>query len=118
MPFCLRQSKKEDAGQRPLSAFCSKKQVFCFISLPSPLSVPPSRGFMEENLCQLEKINGMRNVCLTEPLAEQTRPKSLAEIIGQEKAVLQHLQQLVHLQWVKLPDFIYEQYAAVCLTFL
>lgn len=46
-----------------------------------------SRGFMEENLCQLEKINGMRNVCLTEPLAEQTRPKSLAEIIGQEKAV-------------------------------
>ena len=42
---------------------------------------------MEENLCQLEKINGMRNVCLTEPLAEQTRPKSLAEIIGQEKAV-------------------------------
>lgn len=46
-----------------------------------------SRGFMEENLCQLEKINGMRNVCLTEPLAEQTRPKSLTEIIGQEKAV-------------------------------
>lgn len=46
-----------------------------------------SRGFMEENLCQLEKINGMRSVCLTEPLAEQTRPKSLAEIIGQEKAV-------------------------------
>lgn len=46
-----------------------------------------TRRFEEENLCQLEKINGMRNIALTEPLAEQTRPKSLAEIIGQEKAV-------------------------------
>lgn len=46
-----------------------------------------NKGFAEENFSQMEKINGMRRVSLTEPLAEQTRPKALTEIVGQEKAI-------------------------------
>lgn len=46
-----------------------------------------NKGCAEENLCRLEEINGMRHVALSEPLAEQTRPQCLAEIIGQEKAI-------------------------------
>uniref|UniRef100_UPI0028A11B0A ATP-binding protein n=1 Tax=Anaerotignum sp. TaxID=2039241 RepID=UPI0028A11B0A len=40
-----------------------------------------------ENSRQLEELDGMRQQKLTVPLAEQTRPKDLAEIIGQEKAI-------------------------------
>lgn len=46
-----------------------------------------NKGCAEENICRLEEINGMRNVALSEPLAEQARPKSLTEIIGQERAI-------------------------------
>ncbi len=40
-----------------------------------------------ENTRQMEELDGMRQQKLTVPLAEQTRPKDLAEIIGQEKAI-------------------------------
>ena len=33
---------------------------------------------------ELEKLEKMRRISLTEPLAEKTRPSSFAEIIGQE----------------------------------
>lgn len=39
---------------------------------------------MEENEREMEKLDAMRQVGLTEPLTEQTRPKSLGEIVGQE----------------------------------
>ena len=41
----------------------------------------------EDNLLQMEKLEAMREDGLTEPLAEQTRPKELQEIVGQEKAI-------------------------------
>ncbi|WMI81625.1 S16 family serine protease [Anaerotignum sp. MB30-C6] len=41
----------------------------------------------DENLKQMEDLENMRSRMLTEPLAEQTRPRDLTEIIGQEKAV-------------------------------
>lgn len=41
----------------------------------------------DENFKQLEELEKMRHRKLTEPLSEQTRPKSLAEIVGQEKAI-------------------------------
>lgn len=40
-----------------------------------------------ENSRQLEELEGMRQQKLTVPLAEETRPRELAEIIGQEKAI-------------------------------
>lgn len=42
---------------------------------------------MEENEREMEKLNAMRQVGLTEPLTEQTRPKSLGEIVGQERGI-------------------------------
>ncbi|WP_334110862.1 ATP-binding protein, partial [Thermodesulfitimonas autotrophica] len=36
---------------------------------------------------EVERLRQLRQVSLTEPLAERTRPRSLAEIIGQEEAV-------------------------------
>ncbi|MDD3393279.1 MAG: ATP-dependent protease LonB [Anaerotignum sp.] len=45
-------------------------------------------GFsMDENLKQMEELEDMKQRKLTEPLAEQTRPRNLTEIIGQEKAI-------------------------------
>lgn len=41
----------------------------------------------EENIIQMDRLMQMREEGLTEPLAEQTRPQSLEEIIGQEKAI-------------------------------
>lgn len=41
----------------------------------------------EDNFLEMERLEDMREIHLTEPLAEQTRPKSLEEIIGQEKAI-------------------------------
>lgn len=41
----------------------------------------------DENLKQMHELESMRRRMLTEPLSEQTRPKDLAEIIGQEKAI-------------------------------
>lgn len=42
---------------------------------------------MEENEREMEKLDAMRQVGLTEPLTEQTRPKSLGEIVGQELGI-------------------------------
>ena len=42
---------------------------------------------MEENERAMEKLDAMRQVGLTEPLTEQTRPKSLGEIVGQERGI-------------------------------
>lgn len=42
---------------------------------------------MEENEREMEKLDAMRQVGLTEPLTEQTRPKSLSEIVGQERGI-------------------------------
>lgn len=41
----------------------------------------------EENEREMEKLDAMRQVGLTEPLTEQTRPKSLGEIVGQERGI-------------------------------
>ncbi|WP_330612246.1 S16 family serine protease [Anaerotignum lactatifermentans] len=41
----------------------------------------------EENERQMQRLEDMRRVHLTEPLAEQTRPASLTEIVGQEKGI-------------------------------
>ena len=42
---------------------------------------------MEENEREMEKLDAMRQGGLTEPLTEQTRPKSLGEIVGQERGI-------------------------------
>ncbi|MBQ9091205.1 MAG: AAA family ATPase, partial [Anaerotignum sp.] len=41
----------------------------------------------EDNIIQMDKLMEMHETKLTEPLSEQTRPKKLEEIIGQEKAI-------------------------------
>lgn len=41
----------------------------------------------EDNIIQMDKLMLMREEGLTEPLSEQTRPKKMEEIIGQERAV-------------------------------
>lgn len=41
----------------------------------------------EENEREMEKLDAMREVGLTEPLTEQTRPRSLGEIVGQERGI-------------------------------
>ncbi len=42
---------------------------------------------MEENEKEMQKLYTMRQTKLTEPLSEQTRPKSLQDVIGQEKGI-------------------------------
>ena len=41
----------------------------------------------EDNIIEMDKLMLMKEQGLTEPLSEQTRPKKLEEIIGQEKAI-------------------------------
>lgn len=41
----------------------------------------------EDNIIEMDKLMLMKETGLTEPLSEQTRPKQLEEIIGQEKAI-------------------------------
>jgi len=41
----------------------------------------------EDNIIEMDKLMLMKESGLTEPLSEQTRPKNLEEIIGQEKAI-------------------------------
>ena len=41
----------------------------------------------EDNMVEMDRLEMLREIRLTEPLAEQTRPRSLEEIIGQENAV-------------------------------
>lgn len=41
----------------------------------------------EDNMIEQDRLAQMREEGLTEPLAEQTRPQALSEIIGQEKAI-------------------------------
>lgn len=41
----------------------------------------------EDNMVELDRLEMMREEKLTEPLSEQTRPKKLEEIIGQERAI-------------------------------
>ena len=47
------------------------------------------RKSVGEGICEreMEKLDAMRQVGLTEPLTEQTRPKSLGEIVGQERGI-------------------------------
>lgn len=40
-----------------------------------------------ESRKELEKLERMRKVCLTEPLSEKTRPSSFEEIVGQEEGL-------------------------------
>lgn len=44
-------------------------------------------GLEDESKKELERLNQMRRVSLTEPLTEKTRPASINEIIGQEEGV-------------------------------
>lgn len=41
----------------------------------------------KESKKEMEKLNKLRHIHLTEPLAEKTRPQSLEEIIGQEEGI-------------------------------
>ena len=41
----------------------------------------------EDNMVEMDRLELLREIRLTEPLSEQTRPQSLEEIIGQENAV-------------------------------
>ena len=41
----------------------------------------------EDNIIEMDKLMEMEETKLTEPLSEQTRPKKLEEIIGQEKGI-------------------------------
>lgn len=41
----------------------------------------------EDNIVEMDKLMAMEETKLTEPLAEQTRPRTLEEIIGQEMAL-------------------------------
>ena len=41
----------------------------------------------EDNMVEMDRLAMMREESLTEPLSEQARPKSLEEIIGQERAI-------------------------------
>lgn len=46
------------------------------------------KGFtFEDNLIEQDRLAMLREQGLTQPLAEQTRPKALSEIIGQERAI-------------------------------
>lgn len=45
------------------------------------------KGIDADTKIELEKLNAMRKVSLTEPLTEKTRPKNLDEIIGQDEGV-------------------------------
>ena len=77
------------------------------------------RNFRRTARCRPNQAEIRRQPLLKNFMDIQRDVRILAAVIAALKprhTVLQHLQQLVHLQWVKLPDFIYEQYAAVCLT--
>lgn len=41
----------------------------------------------KESKKELEKLRKMREICLTEPLSEKTRPSAFEEIIGQERGI-------------------------------
>ena len=41
----------------------------------------------EDNFLELERLEDLREIRLSEPLSEQTRPKKLEDIIGQETAI-------------------------------
>ena len=41
----------------------------------------------EDNIVEMDKLMAMEEIKLTEPLAEQTRPRTLEEIIGQENGI-------------------------------
>ena len=41
----------------------------------------------EDNIVEMDKLMAMEETKLTEPLAEQTRPRTLEEIIGQENGI-------------------------------
>ena len=45
----------------------------------------------EDNIVEMDKLMAMEETKLTEPLAEQTRPRTLEEIIGQEQKMLREL---------------------------
>lgn len=59
--------------------------VYFFTQLRSQRS--DRDGINEDSKRILERLNSMRRISLTKPLTEQTRPKSIDEIIGQEEGV-------------------------------
>ncbi len=59
--------------------------VYFFTQLRSQRS--DRDGINEDSKRVLERLNSMRRISLTKPLTEQTRPKSIDEIIGQEEGV-------------------------------
>ena len=42
----------------------------------------------KDSLREMDKLEKMRNISLTEPLSEKTRPKNFSEIIGQQDCAL------------------------------
>lgn len=46
-----------------------------------------SKGLEDESHEELERLNRMRRISLTEPLTEKTRPENINEIVGQEEGV-------------------------------
>ena len=59
--------------------------VYFFTQLKSQRS--DRDGINEDSKRILERLNEMRRISLTKPLTEQTRPKTIDEIIGQEDGV-------------------------------
>ena len=59
--------------------------VYFFTQLKSQRS--DKDGINEDSKRVLERLNSMRRISLTKPLTEQTRPKTIDEIIGQEEGV-------------------------------
>lgn len=42
----------------------------------------------KENRKEIEKLHKLRQICLTEPLSEKTRPSNFSEVIGQERGIM------------------------------
>lgn len=45
------------------------------------------KGIKEDTKVELERLHAMRRISLTQPLTEKTRPRNLAEIVGQDAGV-------------------------------
>lgn len=45
------------------------------------------KGIKEDSKTEMEHLNAMRRISLSQPLTEKTRPKNLEEIVGQEEGV-------------------------------
>lgn len=59
--------------------------MYFFIKLRSETST--GKTDTEQSRREAERLNRMRHISLTKPLTEQTRPKNMGEIVGQEEGI-------------------------------